>query len=292
MHACAHDAHVAIGVGVLDRLVDEAFEGAVKVYFQPAEEVADGAHALVGGGHLDDLDALLAIHLGLGHPTGTIVPGFDGFLAVAQFEATFEGRSAHAGVAPQDGADAVRAMADAVAGLHGIPRHGGGSTRINVGRVSGGSAVNVVPDRATLEGEVRGGTTELMRYMREQAHRVLDSSASRFGCSVSIEDRAEAPSASSDPRLADIVATVAERTDGVDTVRPIVDFSASEDATVLLRHVQSTGGLASYVGIGTDHPGGHHSPTFDVDERSIGIGIDLLTTTVLEVLRNPSRLAE
>jgi aminobenzoyl-glutamate utilization protein A len=101
------------------------------------------------------------------------------------------------------------------------------------------------------------------------------------GCEVGVETGGEAPGAESDPALAAVVADAARSVDGVDSVLDSDDLGGSEDATYLMRRVQERGGKAAYVGIGTDHPGGHHSATFDVDEASIRIGVDVLSGAIL-----------
>ncbi len=97
MHACGHDAHAAVGVGVLEAVVESDFSGTFRCLFQPAEEVIGGGKAVAEAGVLDDVDHLLALHVGLDHPTGEVVAGVNGFLAVRQFAAEFRGESAHAG---------------------------------------------------------------------------------------------------------------------------------------------------------------------------------------------------
>ncbi|WP_324661562.1 amidohydrolase [Haloarcula sediminis] len=280
MHACGHDAHAAIGVGVLDAVVESDFSGTFKLLFQPAEEVIGGGKAVAESGVLDDVDHLLALHIGLDHPTGEVVAGVNGFLAVRQFEAEFRGESAHAGGHPAAGRDAVQALATAVQNLHAIRRHGDGATRVNAGVVSGGTASNIVPERATIEGEVRGETTALMEYMSERAESVVTHAAGMHGCESELATVAEAPSAESDPGLADVVYAVAEGVAGVDSVRHSAPLGGSEDATYLMERVQKRGGRATFVGVGTDHPGGHHTPTFDVDERSLEIGVDVLAGAI------------
>ncbi|MDS0221326.1 amidohydrolase [Haloarcula sp. S1AR25-5A] len=285
MHACGHDAHATIGLGVLEAVKESDFTGTFKIVFQPAEEVIGGGKAVAESGHLDDVDHLLAIHIGLDHPTGEIVAGVDGFLAVRQFRATFTGESAHAGGHPAQGRDAVQALATAVQNLHAIRRHGDGATRVNAGVVEGGTATNIVPEEATIEGEVRGETTALKEYMNERADTVMSSAAEMHDCEVAVETMAEAPSAVSDDALADVVYDVAESVTGVTSRLRTDDLGGSEDATYLMDRVQDHGGTATFVGIGTDHPGGHHTPTFDVDEDSLAIGIDVISETV-------SRLSE
>ncbi|MFP4627432.1 MAG: amidohydrolase [Halobacteriales archaeon] len=280
MHACGHDAHAAIGVGVLRAVANSSFEGTLTVLFQPAEEVVGGGRAMARGGHLDDVEYLLAIHVGLGHPTGEVVAGVDEFLAVNQFRATFRGASAHAGGQPETGRNAVQAMATAVQNLYAIPRHSAGGTRVNAGRVRGGTAANIIPEHASIEGEVRGASTALMAYMRERAHDTLRAAGEMHDCEVTVETVAEAPGAESDPTLRRVVLDVARDHPAVDSPVERAPLGGSEDATYLMQSVQAAGGLATYVGIGTDHPGGHHTPTFDVDEDSIAIGVEVLTDTV------------
>ena len=285
MHACGHDAHATIGVGLVDAILDSDFAGTLKVFFQPAEEVVGGGDPMARSGHLDDVDYFLAVHVGLDHPSGEVVAGIDGFLAVSGFRAEFRGAAAHAGNHPERGRNAVQAMATAVNNLYAIPRHDDGATRVNAGKVDGGTASNIVPERAAIEGEVRGETTDLMEYMEEHRDRILDASARMHDCELELEQQARAPSAESDEELLDRVATVAAGVDGVESVRRRDALGGSEDATFLMRRVQEHGGLATYVAVGTDHPGGHHTGTFDVREADIGIAIDVLAESVLELSR-------
>jgi len=283
MHACGHDAHATIGLGVLDAILDSDFAGTFKLVFQPSEEQISGGKPIAESGMLDDVDHLLALHIGLDHPSGQVVAGIDDFLAVTQFRADFAGVSAHAGARPESGANAVQAMAAAVQNLYAIPRNSDGATRVNTGVVGGGTANNIVPEDAFIDGEVRGETTDLMAYMWDHAQRVIESAAEMHDCEADIQMLGEAPSAESDGALVDIVGRVAGRTAGVESVLERDSLGGSEDATYLMQHVQNRGGLAAYVGVGTDHPGGHHTPTFDVDERDIAVGIDVLSASICEI---------
>ena len=285
MHACGHDAHITLGLGVLEAVADSDFAGTLKVFFQPAEEAISGGKPMAESGHLDGVDALVAVHVGLDHPTGEVVAGVEGFLAVAQFRAEFAGEPAHAGGQPNEGRNAVQAMAAAVENLYAIPRHEDGATRVNAGRVEGGTATNIIPESATVEGEVRGETTPLMEYMRDRADRVLDAAATMHDCEVETTPLGEAPGAESDDEIVDVVEAIAGETAGVDSVVRRDDLGGSEDATYLMRRVQEGGGHAGYVCVGTDHPGGHHTATFDVDEESLAIGVDVLAGTLRELAR-------
>ncbi|WP_415380540.1 amidohydrolase [Halosimplex sp. TS25] len=280
MHACGHDAHVAVALGVLAAVKASEFSGTLKVFFQPAEEPGHGARAMAASRHLDDVDHLLGIHVGLDHPHGTVVAGATEILAKARFEATFSGRPAHAGKAPNEGRDAVQALAAAVRSLSAIPRHADGMTRINVGTVAGGTEHNVVPAEAHLEGEVRGETTDLVEWMRSQVRDRLEAAAAMHGCDVRYETVTDAPRADSDPELAETVYAAARATDGVDTPRERGAFGASDDYSHLMRAVQTAGGTATYAIVGTDHPTGHHTATFDVDEETIPLAVDLVCDAI------------
>ncbi len=283
MHACGHDAHATIGLGVLRAVLDSDFRGTFKLLFQPSEEMIAGGKPVAESGLLDDVDTLLAVHIGLDHPTGEVVAGVDGFLAVTHLDAEFEGEPAHAGGQPNKGDNAVQAMATAVQNLYAVARHEDGATRVNAGHVGGGSATNIIPEAAFIEGEVRGETTELMEYMRERSQAVIESAAEMHNCSVEVNFDGEAPSATSDQSVVDRVQAVAERSDRVTSVLERDELGGSEDATYLMHRVQNNGGEAAYVCVGTDHPGGHHTATFDVDEDSLAIGVEVLAESVLEV---------
>ncbi|MDS0300847.1 amidohydrolase [Halogeometricum sp. S1BR25-6] len=285
MHACGHDGHATIGLGVLEAVKESDFSGTLKVLFQPAEEVAGGAKAMATGGCVDDVDSLLAVHLGLDRPTGTVVAGVVKTLAVRRFRVEFSGTSAHAAKNPEAGDNAIQAAVSAASDLYAIPRHGGGATRVNVGHVEGGAPghTNVVADRAAFEAEVRGEETELMEYMFEECSTVIRTAAERHGCDVSVTVEGEAPREDSDPATAGAVEAAARAHPDVTETVPSADFGASEDATYLMKRVKENGGNAAYAVVGTNHPGGHHSPTFDIDERSLDIAVDVLSDAVVRL---------
>ncbi|SFR48275.1 MULTISPECIES: amidohydrolase [Halorubrum] len=283
MHACGHDAHATMGLGALDVILDSDFSGTLKVFFQPGEEQIVGGKPMAESGHLDDVDYLYAVHVGLDHPSGEVVCGIEGFLAVRHFLAEFTGEPAHAGARPEQGRNTVQAMAAAIQNLYAIPRHADGPTRVNAGLVGGGTATNIIPEESYIEGEVRGQTTDLAEYMSDHADRVLDSAAEMHDCEVDVSTLGEAPSATSDDALAGLVRESAGDVSGVTNIVDSDELGGSEDATYLMNYVQEQGGLACYLGVGTDHPGGHHTSDFDVVEDDIGIGIDVIAGAIRRV---------
>ncbi|MGM0684679.1 MAG: amidohydrolase [Halobacteriota archaeon] len=280
MHACGHDAHIAIALGVLEAVTASDFRGTFRVFFQPAEEVAGGGKPLTEGGRVDDVDYLFAFQLGLGHPTGTVVANATRPLAMAHINATFEGASAHAGREPSAGTNAMQAMTTAVQNAYGIPRHSEGMTRVNFGRVEGGSASNVIAEEVSVDGEVRGETTSLMEYVRTELERVLYAAAELHDCGVVVRRISESIRVDGDPALGAVVADVAHAVSSVETVRSEAPLGVSEDVTFLMDRVHERGGRAVCFVVGTDQPTAHYTPTFDVDERALDTGVELVAAAV------------
>ncbi|WP_144926257.1 amidohydrolase [Halorubrum salsamenti] len=284
MHACGHDAHIAFGLGTLREVMRDGFDGTFKVFFQPSEELLGGGKAMASTPHLDDVDHLFGAHVGLDYPTGTVVAGLDEALALTRMDVAFEGESAHAGLAPNEGRNAVQAFVSAADSVYGIPRHREGTTRVNVGEIRADNAANIIADRATASIEVRGGSTELMEYMRDAVHRRVEAAGEMHECDTEITRTGESIRQDCDEELVDLVSeVVTDRSDSLSLIRRDA-LAASEDATYLMRTVTENGGTATYVGIGGGNPSGHHTPTFDIDEESLSIGVDVLSSAVRKLL--------
>ncbi|SNR64267.1 amidohydrolase [Halorubrum vacuolatum] len=285
MHACGHDAHATIGLGVARTFAQEGFDGTLKLFFQPAEEGGRGGKPMSESGHLDDLDHLLAVHVGLDEPIGTVVSSYDAPLANAKVDVTFSGEPAHAGGEPNAGRNALQAAAAAIGNLYGIARHGDGRTRINVGRVSADNAQNVICEEATMRVEVRGSTHDLNEYMLGRAREVIDGAATMHDVDYGTELYGKTTTFENDESVIERVEAAAEATDAVDEVIR-TEFGGSEDASYLIRRVQESGGTATYLGIGASNPSGHHTAYFDIDETAIDIGVDVITEAIRRL--NPS----
>ncbi|MFN2284862.1 MAG: amidohydrolase, partial [Anaerolineae bacterium] len=145
-HACGHDGHTALGLGVAELLMvlRDAFRGTVKLIFQPAEEGVRGAKSMVEAGVVDDVNYLLGLHLYSRWNLGEIECSRSNFLATSKFDALIKGEPAHAGGDPQAGKNALLAAATAVLNLYAIPHHRLGATRINVGKLIAGEGRNVI----------------------------------------------------------------------------------------------------------------------------------------------------
>jgi aminobenzoyl-glutamate utilization protein A len=286
MHACGHDGHTAIGLGLAATLPALArdWRGKIKLIFQPAEEGCRGAKSMVEAGVLADVDYYFATHLGISLlETGAISCGTDRILATIKLDATFRGTAAHAGVDPHLGRNALLAAATATVQLHAISRHGEGASRVNVGLISGGTGRNIVPDRAALKLEVRGATTPICRWMAAEAERVLRAAAAMHGVEAIVDRIGESISAPCDDAARAAVRRAATAT-GAPRVVEYAPLGGSEDATFMMAAVQARGGAATYLIVGTPLPAGHHHPRFDIDEAALPRAVALHTEIARDLL--------
>lgn len=293
MHSCGHDGHTSIGLGLAEVLsgLREQLRGRIKLIFQPAEEGVRGAKAMVEAGVVDDVDYMFGMHIGAkATTTGEFYCGTDGFLATSKFDAYFYGRSAHAGFEPQDGKNALLSGATAVLNLHAIPRHGGGGTRINVGKMSAGSGRNVIPSEAQLVIETRGENSDLNLYMKRYAEEVIRSAAEMHGNEYEIVQMGEAESADSDDELLQRVHAIAKRHSLFPELRTDkAHLGGSEDFTHMMKRVNDKGGRAGYMMLGSELKGSHHTVKFDFDESILIKGVEMLALIALEL---PEELQE
>ena len=288
MHACGHDGHATIGLGVARVLmqIKDRLHGTVKLIFQPAEEGVRGAKAIVEKGHLDDVDYLLGAHITGNKPgqTAALTPGSFGSLATCKYDVLFTGKPAHAGSAPHAGNNALLAAASAVLNLHAISRHGKGATRINVGTLHAGSGRNVIPDEAKMEIEVRGSTTELNRYMCQRAEAILQHTAEMYDCGCQIRLMGAADSLTSDESLARRVALCSEKVGLIPTEELMVASFGSEDFAYMMNRVQEHGGEATFIRALTPCASAAHTRLYDFGEEVLVNSVKIFCASVADIL--------
>ncbi len=289
MHACGHDGHAASGLGVAKVLmqIKEHLHGTVKLIFQPSEEGVRGAKSIVGAGHLDHVDYLLASHTtDTGIDDSDITPGSFGSLASFKYDVTFRGKASHASGNPQLGKNALLAAAGAVMNLYAIPRHSAGATRINVGRLIAGSGRNVIADEAFMEMEVRGDTTAINEYVNDYAMRILENSAAMHDCTVEVKLMGAAESLNSDLQLCERIADVCANKLGMKVSKNLtVKLGGSEDFSYMINRVQSHGGQGSFMRVRSPLAAKAHHSNFDFDESYLTKSVKVFCGMTYDLLK-------
>jgi aminobenzoyl-glutamate utilization protein A len=284
MHACAHDGHTAIGLGLAHFIHEfqDGLSGSITLLFQPAEEGCRGAKAMVEKGWLDQVDYFVSGHIGIRSlNVGDIAATSSGFLATTKLDVTYKGISAHAGVAPEEGKNALLAACAAVQHLYAITRHSQGSTRINVGKLEAGSGRNIIADYAKFEMETRGETTELNEYMLKEAKRIIASVAQLYDLDVTVDILGEGKGANSDNVWVSILQGACQPSKRIHHVIPHMEIGGSEDVTYMMNRVQERGGKATYLIFGTPLTAGHHHPQFDYKEDVLSVAVETLARLMI-----------
>lgn len=271
MHACGHDAHTTIGIGVANILTacKEQLCGKVMLIFQAAEEGARGGESVARSGILEGVDYLFGGHIAFG---GLKYGQFAASMINGSFsykvDLIFKGLSAHAGAAPEEGHNAAAAAATAILNMLAISRHSGGRTRVNIGAGEFGPGRNVISDHAVLKAEVRGLTEELNEYMFQRMLRVGKAAADMYECEFSYKIMGHSIDCPCDQEMIDLATECLREIDSSMSMAPALDMKGGgEDVTFMMREVQRQGGKATFMMLGADVPVPHHNCRFNIDER-------------------------
>lgn len=283
MHACGHDAHVAIGLAVAERLARTRGEwaGTVKYMFQPAEEGLGGAIGMIEAGVLEGVDAALGLHVWLGLESGVVgvVPGPQ-MAGASEFGITIRGRGGH-GAMPHETIDALHAASQVVVALQSVVSRTVPPLEpavVTIASLHAGSAHNVIAETATMRGTVRAFDPALLKDLPVRVERVIAGVCAAMGAEYEFHHRMEAVPTVNDPALAELVRREAVRIVGAERVRtdPDVRTMAAEDFGDVLAQVP---GCYFFVGgrneeKGMVHP--HHNPRFDLCEDCMPVGVSVL----------------
>ncbi len=280
MHACGHDAHATIGVGLLHRLSDHDFEGTLRVLFQPAEEGVRGAQTMIDAGVADEIDNMLAVHMAGDMAVGGVVGSFTGGMATRKLKVDFTGKAAHAAGTPEAGRNALLAASMSVLGIMGLPRFSSADTRLNVGTLVAGDGVNIVPSSAVMTCEARATDDEVVDELADRVRSIVEGASLAQGVRANVAVMGQSATVAPDDELIDRIVDVATAHDDVTEVIRTRAFAGSGDANLLIRHVQRRGGKGAYLMVGAGSPGPHHSENFDIAEESIPTAIEILESLI------------
>jgi len=290
MHACGHDAHSAIVLGAITTLADLDKNGklpwpvACRAIFQPAEETNQGAIEMVQAGALDGLTDLLGVHMDPSRKVGTIGVRHGDFTADCH-ELTIEihGRGAHA-ARPHEAVDPIAIAAQLITSIYlFVPRGTDAQDAVVVtfGKIHGGHASNVIPDHVILSGTMRTLDADVSARTIKHIARLASGLASASGARIDIQWHSGPPPVKNDASLVNLLSEAGRAVLGATNVHPIRRPSmGGEDFANYLPHVR--GAMFRLGSAPSDEPAPLlHNPMFDIDERSLRIGAQILAHAIV-----------
>ncbi|HEY47081.1 MAG: peptidase M20 [Anaerolineae bacterium SM23_ 63] len=289
MHACGHDAHTAIALGVATLLAQETFPGTVRFLFQPAEETGDeegisGAPRMVEDGALEKVDAVIALHVDTTTPTGDIkVEAGPASAGVDTFYAKIIGSGGH-GAYPHRVVDPIHISGHVILALHGIVSrklHPRDPAVVSIGSIHGGEADNVIPDHVDLCGTIRFTQPEVQEQIHAEIKRALELARS-LGGDYELRIEIGYPPMNNDAKIVNLIRNVAVDLLGANHIQEAKLEMGAEDFGFFSSSVPG-----AMFALGCQIEGDErkaHSVHFDIDERCLPIGVAILAESALRLL--------
>jgi amidohydrolase len=291
MHACGHDAHTAIALGVSHALSEVRAElpGRVVFVHQHAEELdPGGAQVMIEDGALDGVDVIFATHMEAHLPVGTI-GHTDGYVLAGSddFFIDVTGVPGHA-ASPHDTVDPIAVAAQLVGSLQQVvsrkidPMH---PAVVTIGSFHAGEAPNVIPETAHLSGTVRAFDAQVRADVHTWLERIAVQTAAAFGATCEVRYLPSTPALKNDPALDALVAAAGAAAPAVEHAVRVEPNLGTEDFPRYQEHVPGEYFLTGCANAARGIVSPYHSPTFDIDEQALQVGAQTIAGAVLRYLQ-------
>jgi amidohydrolase len=291
MHACGHDAHTAIGLGVANLLAEEPLAGTIRLIFQPSEESEDeegfsGAYRMMQDGVMEGVEGVLALHVDPDFAAGDIaVETGPASAGVDTFYAEIIGRGGHAAT-PQDVVDPIHIAGHVILAIHGIVSrrvHPFSPAVISIGSIHGGKTDNVIPETVELIGTIRF----MDSIVEEKIHTELEKAfevARALGGDYSLKIVKGYPSIQNDSRMVKILRAVGKDLLGEEHLQPQEDDMGAEDFAFFCN---AAPGAMFRLGCAIEGEKREvHNPRFDLDEGCLPIGAAMLAEAACRFIKH------
>ncbi len=291
MHACGHDLHTCIGLGVAKIIKELKLKFGTRIIFQPAEEIASGARWMIDDGVTKGLKKILGVHVFPELLVGTI--GIkEGSLTAAAGELSVEiiGKSGH-GARPHEGVDAIWAASKVISGIQeAITRKLDplDPVVITFGKITGGNAYNILSEKVNLTGTIRCTNLQLFKDMRDWLNFNISSIAKSCGAEVKVKFREIVPPVNNDFEINKVLRDSSIEILGQGNVVELQKPSlGAEDFAEFLNEVP---GAMFRLGVsGEKGCAPLHSSEFDPDEKAISVGIKVITQSIVKLNNSLSK---